>query len=141
MMSKCYSELIKIDTFEDRYKYLRLRGIVGESTFGFDRYLNQILYKTPYWRKARDEVIIRDNSCDLGVKGYDIFGRVIIHHMNPIDINDIRLGNKDLYNPEFLVCVSHNTHMAIHYGDESLLRDIKVIERYAGDQTPWLKRR
>lgn len=137
MSIRCYSELSKLMTFEERFRYLQLSGAVGEDTFGFDRYLNQIFYRSPEWKAVRDIVIARDNGCDLGVDGYDIFGRVLIHHMNPISKEDILLKRTDtLLNPEFLICTTHNTHNAIHYGDESLL--IKApVERRKNDTCPW----
>lgn len=135
-MIRTYSELITFNTYKDRFKYLKLDGAVGEETFGFDRYLNQLFYKSQKWKKIRDTVIVRDNACDLGVEGYEIHGRVIIHHMNPITIEDIRLESDYLLNPEFLICTVHNTHNAIHYGDESLLITTP-IERTKNDTCPW----
>ena len=139
MMSiKTYSELITIPTFEERYEYLRLNGRVGEETFGFDRYLNQVFYKSKEWRSIRDYVIARDNGCDLGMEGYEIFGQILIHHMNPITKEDI-LERKDvLLNPEYLITTVKNTHDAIHYGDESLLVTAP-IERRKNDTCPWRK--
>ena len=139
MMSiKTYSELITIPTFEERYEYLRLNGRVGEETFGFDRYLNQIFYKSKEWRSIRDYVIARDNGCDLGMEGYEIFGQILIHHMNPITKEDI-LERKDvLLNPEYLITTVKNTHDAIHYGDRSLLVTTP-IERRKNDTCPWRK--
>ena len=136
MSIRTYSELIQITTFEDRYRYLRLNGSVGRDTFGFDRYFNQIFYQSVEWKQVRDYVIVRDNGCDLGVKGYDIRGRILIHHMNPITIADIREATEFLLNPEYLICVTHNTHNAIHYGDENLLVTAP-IERFANDTCPW----
>lgn len=135
-MSRTFRELRKLETFKERYDYLRLSGSVGESTFGFDRYLNQVLYTSREWRSARDEVIIRDGGCDLGIDEYEIRGRIIIHHMNPINVKDIEKRNPDIFNPEFLICTTHITHQAIHYGDESLLPK-KPVVRYAGDTCPW----
>ena len=133
---RSYSELRRITTFEERYKYLQLGGIVGKDTFGFDRYLNQIFYRSQKWRSIRDQVIIRDNGCDLGVEGYDIYGRILIHHMNPITLEDIEKESDFLLNPEYLICTIKNTHDAIHYGDENLL--IKdPIERRKNDTCPW----
>ena len=139
MMSiKTYSELITIPTFEERYEYLRLNGRVGEETFGFDRYLNQVFYKSKEWRSIRDYVIARDNGCDLGMEGYEIFGQILIHHMNPITKEDI-LERKDvLLNPEYLITTVKNTHDAIHYGDRSLLVTTP-IERRKNDTCPWRK--
>lgn len=136
VMNRTFTELSKLKTFEERYRYLRLAGIVGEATFGYDRYLNQMLYTSDKWRKARQLVIIRDNGCDLGIEDYQINDKVIIHHMNPITIEDIENGNPDIFNPEYLICVSDRTHKAIHYGDENLLPK-KPIERRPGDTCPW----
>ena len=133
---RSYSELRRITTFEERYKYLQLGGIVGKDTFGFDRYLNQIFYRSQKWRSIRDQVIIRDNGCDLGVEGYDIYGRILIHHMNPITLEDIEKESDFLLNPEYLICTTHNTHNAIHYGDENLLITAP-IERTKNDTCPW----
>lgn len=136
MSIRTYSELIALPTFEERYRYLRLRGNVGEETFGFDRYLNQRFYQSQQWRDARDWVIIRDNGCDLGAEGFEIFGKIIIHHMNPITLKDIERGSDYLFDPEFLICVSHNTHNAIHYGDEKLLPQAPIV-RTKNDTCPW----
>lgn len=136
MSIRTYSELITIPTFEERYKYLKLDGIVGEETFGFDRYLNQIFYKSKEWRSIRDYVITRDNGCDLGVEGHEIFGKILIHHMNPISKKDILERSDLLLNPEYLICTIKNTHDAIHYGDENLLI-IAPPERTKNDTCPW----
>lgn len=136
MTIRTYSELILLPTFEERFEYLRLDGRVGEDTFGFDRYLNQLFYRSYEWRKIRDYVIIRDNGCDLGVEGYNIYGKVLIHHMNPITARDIERRTDLLLDPEYLICVTHDTHNAIHYGDENLI--IKApIERRPNDTCPW----
>lgn len=136
MRIRTYSELIKIPTFEERYRYLRLYGVVGKDTFGFDRYLNQLFYTSELWRSVRDQVIIRDNGCDLGLESYNIFDRIIVHHMNPITVEDLEEASDYLLNPEFLITTSLNTHNAIHYGDEKLL--IKSpIERSMNDTCPW----
>lgn len=135
-MIRTYSELIALPTFEERYRYLQLKGDVGKETFGFDRYLNQVFYKSKEWQTIRREVIIRDSGCDLGVEGFEIFGRIIVHHMNPITKDDIVRRSKFLLDPEFLICTSHNTHEAITYGDESLLI-IAPIERTKNDTCPW----
>jgi hypothetical protein len=135
-MIRTYRELSRLRSFEERYKYLRLSGIVGESTFGFDRYLNQMLYRSSQWRKSRDNVIIRDNGCDLGVEDYAIQGRILIHHMNPITLEDIELERDIVFDPELLISTSHATHNAIHYGDESLLQSAP-IERRKNDTCPW----
>lgn len=137
MTIRTYSELITLPTFEERYKYLRLSGAVGVETFGFDRYLNQNFYKTDEeWLSVRDEVILRDNGCDLGIEGREIHGRILVHHMNPITKEDIIYRTKFLLDPEYLICTIKNTHDAIHYSDESLL--IKdPIERRKNDTCPW----
>ena len=135
-MIRTYSELITFPTFEERYRYLRLEGEVGEDTFGFDRWLNQSFYKDREWRAIRDKVIIRDNGCDLGIPDREIHSRIIVHHMNPITKDDILYRSAFLLNPEYLICTVKNTHDAIHYGDEGLL--IKVpIERTRNDTCPW----
>lgn len=136
MIIRTYSELIKLPTFEERFRYLSLEGIVGESTFGFDRYLNQVFYRSQRWKKVRDYAILRDNGCDLAMEGYEIYGRVLVHHMNPITIEDIQKESDFLLNPEFLISTVHNTHNAIHYGDESLLPTLP-IERTPYDTCPW----
>lgn len=133
---RTYSELIKLPTFEERYAYLRLGGRVGEATFGFDRYLNQMFYKSDEWLVIRDKVIVRDNGCDLGIEGREIESSILIHHMNPISKKDILERSDFLLNPEYLICTIKNTHDAIHYGDENLL--IKdPIERRKNDTCPW----
>lgn len=136
MKIKTYSELILLPTFEERFEYLRLDGRVGEDTFGFDRYLNQLFYRSYEWKKIRDYVIVRDNGCDLGVEGYDIYGKVLIHHMNPITAKDIENRTDLLLNPDYLICVTHDTHNAIHYGDENLIRK-GPIKRRPNDTCPW----
>ena len=133
---RTYSELITLPTFKERYEYLRLGGRVGEDTFGFDRYLNQAFYKSEEWHSIRDHVITRDNGCDLGMEGHEIFGRILIHHMNPIRKEDIINRSDILLNPEYLICTIKNTHDAIHYGDESLLV-IAPVERRKNDTCPW----
>ena len=139
MIVRTYSELRRLSTFEDRYRYLRLSGIVGESTFGFDRYLNQMFYQSGEWKSARNRVIIRDNGCDLGIEGREIQGSIIIHHMNPVPVEELRFRGynfEDLLDPEYLISTVLNTHNAIHYGDERLLlRD--PIERTRNDTCPW----
>lgn len=136
-MNRTYSELITLPTFEERFKYLQLNGAVGRDTFGFDRYLNQYIYqRSQRWKSVRDKIIVRDNGCDLGVEGYSIYGRIIIHHMNPISVEDILFDRDWIFDPEFLICVSHKTHNAIHYGDESLLPQVP-IERTKNDTCPW----
>lgn len=134
---KTYSELITLPTFKERYEYLRLEGTVGKETFGFDRHLNQMLYqRKPKWKKARDKVIIRDNGCDLGVEGHEIFGKIIVHHMNPITMDDILKDRDWIYDPEYLISTMHNTHNAIHYGDERLLIIAPTV-RTKNDTCPW----
>ena len=136
MSIRTYSELITLPTFEERFKYLQLNGQVGKDTFGFDRYINQNFYRSLEWKRVRDKVILRDNGCDLGVEGYEIHGRILIHHMNPITIRDIESMSEYLLNPEYLISTVHNTHNAIHYGDESLLITAP-IERRKNDTCPW----
>lgn len=136
-MIKTYSELITLPTFEERYRYLKLNGRVGEETFGFDRYLNQRFYqKDPEWLKVRDYVIIRDNGCDLGIEGREIKGNIIVHHMNPITQRDILQRSKYLLDPEYLISTVKLTHDAIHYGDENILIKDPVIRR-RNDTCPW----
>lgn len=133
---KTYSELTKLPTFKERYRYLRLTGRVGEDTFGFDRYLNQIFYRSAEWKRVRDLVIVRDNGCDLGIEDRVIYGKILIHHMNPITDKDILNATDILLNPEYLICVSHITHNAIHYGDENLLITEPIV-RTKNDTCPW----
>lgn len=136
MNIRTYSELITLPTYEERFEYLRLNGRVGESTFGFDRYLNQIFYNSREWKAVKNEVIVRDNGCDLGVEGYEINGIIIVHHINPLTMKDITERTKYLLDPEYLISTAYNTHNAIHYGDESLL--IKApVERCKYDTCPW----
>lgn len=136
MIIRTYSELITLPTFEERYRYLRLGGRVGEETFGFDRYLNQIFYQSDEWRSVRDYVIVRDGGCDLGMQDREIYGKILVHHMNPIRQEDILRRSKFLLDPEYLICTIKNTHDAIHYGDESLLI-LAPIERTKNDTCPW----
>lgn len=136
MSIKTYSELIAIPTYKDRFEYLKLGGVVGRDTFGYDRYLNQIFYNSPEWRRFRRDIIIRDNGCDLACEGYDIRGRIILHHINPITYEDLINRSSILFDLENIVCVSHNTHNAIHYGDANLLTT-DPIERTANDTCPW----
>lgn len=133
---RTYSELIKLPTFEERFAYLRLDGEVGATTFGSDRYLNQLFYRSAEWRKIRDFVIVRDNACDLAVEGYDLAGLILIHHMNPISVEDILRHSAFLIDPEFLICTSNPTHNAIHYGSEALLPR-GPVERIQNDTCPW----
>lgn len=133
---RTYSELMTLPTFEERYRYLRLKGSVGEDTFGFDRYLNQKFYRSAEWKRIRDQVIVRDFGCDLGIEDREIRGKILIHHMNPITEKDIRYLTDILLDPEYLICVSHSTHNAIHYGDEDLLMKGPII-RTQHDTCPW----
>lgn len=135
-MIRTYSELRRLKTFKERYDYLRLKGDVGRSTFGFDRYMNQVFYRSREWKRVRDQVIIRDQGCDLGIPGYDITGHVVIHHMNPILPDDIVESTEILLDIDCLISTTHRTHMAIHYGDESLLYK-PPVERRPGDTIPW----
>lgn len=134
---KTYTELIQLPTFLERFQYLQLRGRVGEDTFGFDRWLNQVFYRSPEWKTARQEVLLRDNAFDLAHPEHPIVGRLLVHHMNPITDKDIVNREDILMNPEYLITVSHQTHNAIHYGDESLLICDTVHERTANDTCPW----
>ena len=136
MSIKRYSELILLPTFEERYKYLQLNGVIGDETFGFDRYINQMFYRSQEWKQVRDYVIVRDNGCDLGIEGHEIRGKILIHHMNPIGIKDIQQVNKFLLDPEYLITTMLSTHNAIHYGDEGLLVT-DPIERSKNDTCPW----
>lgn len=135
-MIRHYSELQQLETFEERFDYLCLNGIVGDSTFGFDRYLNQLLYTSKRWRRTRDDIIIRDNGCDLGIADYEIQGTIYVHHMNPITIQDIKLERDELFDPRFLICVSFNTHQAITFGNKALLPKLPV-DRKPNDTCPW----
>lgn len=136
-LHRSYRELVRLSTFKERYDYLRLGGIVGQATFGSDRYLNQILYTSPEWRSFREEVILRDNGCDLGVEGRDILAdRIIIHHINPLTVEDVEKRSPVIFDLNNVICVSHKTHQAIHYGDESLLPK-DPIERKPNDTCPW----
>lgn len=136
MTIRTYSELITLPTFEERFKYLKLNGKVGEETFGFDRYLNQIFYKSYTWLKVRDSVIIRDCGCDLGISGREIYGKILVHHMNPIEDKDLINKNDIILDPEYLICTTKNTHDAIHYGDTDLLFTDPII-RSKNDTCPW----
>ena len=139
MNIKTYSELITFPTFEERYRYLKLDGVIGEDTFGFDRYLNQEFYQRDQeWKRIRDFVIIRDQGCDLGVEGREIRGKILVHHMNPITKDDILKRSEFLLNPEYLICTLKSTHDAIHYGDENLLMK-GPVERKPNDTCPWRK--
>lgn len=136
MKIRTYSELITRTTFEERYEYLKLNGQVGIETFGFDRYLNQMFYRSQEWKSIRNHVIIRDNGCDLGIEGREIHGQILIHHMNPITKEDILNRTEFLLNPDYLISTIKSTHNAIHYGDENLLIT-EPIERKPNDTCPW----
>ena len=136
MSIRTYSELITIQTFEERFEYLQLKGSVGKDTFGYDRYLNQVLYRSPEWKRLRNQIIIRDDGCDLACDGYDVYGKVLIHHLNPITVEDILTRSRKVFDPDNLVCVSHSTHNAIHYGDVDLLVTGPII-RTKNDTCPW----
>ena len=136
MSIKTYSELITLPTFEERYAYLRIGGTVGEDTFGFQRYLNQKFYSTIEWKQFRRQIIIRDIGCDLGIEGYEIGGIIILHHIMPLSVDDIMHRRDCLLDPENVICVSHNTHNAIHYGDDRLLITAPVT-RTRNDTCPW----
>lgn len=142
---RTYTELARLPTFEERFRYLKLNGQVGKDTFGFDRMFNQRFYRSEEWKKLRDSVIVRDTGnqntcCDLGVPGCEIYGRILIHHMNPIDLDDILESSKFLLDPEYLIAVSHETHNAIHYGNEqAYLSSRNLIERRLNDTCPWKK--
>lgn len=133
---KSYSKLITLPTFEERFKYLKLDGVVGEDTFGFQRWINQELYHSSKWRQFRDKVILRDNGCDLAMEGFEIFGPILIHHLNPISYNDILNKNSNVFDLDNVVCTRHMTHNAIHYGDENLL-STSPIQRSPNDTCPW----
>jgi len=136
MRTKSYSELRWIESFEDRFEYLKLGGTVGRATFGFDRHINQAFYTSHEWKEAKRHVIIRDQGCDLGVKGFEINGALLVHHMNPMSVDDVIHGEEWILNPEFLITTTQNTHNAIHFGDASQLR-IKFVERKPGDTRLW----
>ena len=135
---KCYSELIKRSSFEERFNYLSLNGVVGEETFGWDRHFNQRFYRSAEWKRLRDDMIVRDMGCDLGVRGREIYGqKILIHHMNPICLEDIVERNDILLHPEYLICVSHETHLALHYGSDAFLDSMQWNERSKYDTCPW----
>ena len=135
-MIRSYSDLRRLHTFEERYHYLKLRGAVGETTFGFDRYMNQHFYTSSQWKHIRNQVIARDEGCDLGIQGYEIFHRLVIHHMNPMTVDNFKEGDSSILDPEYLITTTHRTHNAIHFGDETLL--VKPFtERRRGDTKLW----
>jgi hypothetical protein len=133
---KTYTELSKLKTFEERFEYLKLDGVVGAATFGSHRYLNQVLYQSYEWKRIRDQVIMRDQGCDLGIEGYEIYEHAYIHHLNPITKKQILDRDPVLFDPENLITVSYNTHQAIHYSDKSILL-LDPVERFAHDVAPW----
>ena len=137
MTIRTYTELMKLYTFEERFRYLKLVARVGEETFGFERYLNQQFYHSQEWKSIRNQIIIRDNACDLGIPGREMNKGIIIHHMNPITKDDLIHQSDFLLNPDYLICVSKKTHSAIHYGDESILFNDGIIERSKNDTCPW----
>lgn len=136
MNIRTYSELITLSTFEERFRYLKLDGAVGQDTFGFDRIFNQRFYKSREWKRVRDIVIARDMGCDLGIEDREIYGNIVIHHLNPISLEDLENHTDYLLNPEYLICTTHATHNAIHYGDESLLVTAPIV-RTKNDTCPW----
>lgn len=136
MMIRTYSDLIQLKTFQERYYYLKLHGKVGEETFGFDRYVNQSLYRSIKWKRTRSQVIIRDNGCDLGIEGRELGDYIIVHHMNPITLEDIEEERDNVFNLEYLICCSSRTHKAIHFGDENLLPK-EFIGRRPNDTCLW----
>lgn len=136
MKTRTYGELRRFDTFEDRFEYLKLGGQVGQRTFGFDRWVNQRFYTSPEWRWIRQHVIARDNGCDLGIRGYEIESQLLIHHVNPVSLEDIKTGAEWILDPEFLITTTKQTHNAIHYGDASLLPR-GPVERTSGDTRLW----
>lgn len=138
MTIKRYSELIRIPTFIERFRYLKIGGAVGRDTFGHDRYLNQLLYQSDEWKACRRDIIIRDGGCDLACEGFDVPVRALIHHLNPITVEDVLYRRDCVFDPENLVLTSHNTHNAIHYGDESLLI-VEPVMRRRNDTCPWRK--
>lgn len=133
---RTYNELFLLETFEERFHYLELKGTLGESTFGFDRWINQAFYRSREWKNVRNKVIVRDNGCDLGIPGYEIYSGLIVHHMNPVTLEEIKHGDENLFDPNYLITTSLQTHNAIHYGDENLLPR-GPIERKAGDTKLW----
>lgn len=136
---RTYRELSQLKTLKERYEYLKLGGSVGEETFGFDRYMNQVFYRSSVWKEARRKILIRDGGSEMGMVGYPISGKVIVHHMNPILEKDLVDGSEDLVNLDFLVCVSHQVHLAIHYGDDRLLPKDPII-RTPFDTCPWKRK-
>jgi hypothetical protein len=136
MKIRTYSELRRLQSFEERFDYLVLRGEVGEATFGFDRWINQRFYQSRQWQQVRELVIVRDNACDLGVPGYEIYARLMVHHMNPVTVQALADGEEWILDPEYLITTTHRTHNAIHYGDDSLIPKL-LVERRPGDTKLW----
>jgi len=136
MMTKRYSELRRLDSFEDRFEYLKMGGTVGHATFGFDRYINQKFYSSGQWKSVRNHVILRDNGCDLGISGYEIHGALLVHHINPMSVESIVEGSPWILDPDYLITTTHDTHNAIHYGDSSLLK-VPYSPRAQGDTRLW----
>lgn len=139
MKIRTYSEISKLKTMEERYEYLKLTGEAGAETFGYERYLNQNLYRSKRWKEVRNKVIVRDNGCDMGIEDFPIPGKVIIHHMNPLTLEDIQEMKDEIFDPEFLICVSHSTHNAIHYGDINQIPKGPAVRR-PNDTIPWLSK-
>jgi len=135
-MIRRYSRLRRLETFEERFNYLRLQGSVGRESFGFDRHVNQAFYRSKEWKDIRHHVIARDLGCDLGVEGYEIHGELFVHHMNPMDLDAIRHGHPSILDPEYLITTTHRTHNAIHYGDENQIPR-QLVPRRSGDTTLW----
>lgn len=133
---RTYSELRRLESFTERYRYLALRGVVGDTTFGFDRWMNQQFYRSTQWKQIRNHIIVRDNGADLGIEGREIYGSIYIHHLNPMTVRDLTSGDPSVLDPEFLIATTHITHNAIHYGDERMLAK-PLIQRRPGDTTLW----
>lgn len=134
---RSYSDLLTLTTFEERFNYLKLDGKVGSDTFGFDRFINQQFYRSNEWKRIRNQVILRDNGCDLGIEDHPIYGRIIIHHINPVTIKELIDSDEFLFNPANLICVSHDTHNALHYGDETFLKKNEITTRLPNDTILW----
>lgn len=134
---RTYSELVRLPTFEERYEYLKLSSLVGDKTFGYERYINQAFYRSPEWKRVRRQVILRDKGCDLGIEGRDIIDRIEIHHITPITIEDIETASLILLDPDNLICCSPNTHKAIHYGESNLITPSEPTVRKPNDTCPW----
>ena len=137
MIIRTYTELIMLPTLKERFEYLKIAGVVGKATFGYDRYLNQRFYKSSEWKSLRNQIITRDGGCELGLEDYEIRGRIFIHHMNPIVDDDIIENSDYLMNPNYLICVSQEMHNAIHYGNSDILRAKEIVERRPNDTCPW----